>query len=563
MERLDKIKNLMAYADDVAIKYSQDGKIIGRVTRFYYVKVGNKPLIRIDIPFENYVERPVKMGEYIAVVSIVPKAIILGIVDEIDRADALANLGIKTIKSSEDPSTMATDASIILRPLGEIRFDVKDKVIMFEKVTPSVSPIDPQSPVFIPKPEIIYTVFGIPPRGVSIGNIISAFEPTEVEVNFDTKLLRHHLLIIGTTGAGKTTLLKTLFYMNYRAGNQSIVVDRQGDFVKFMMKFFNDGDVILPVTQRIAEEYKNDFKELVSSRYCSNSAYEYDKSIIACEPKEGKLIKFYLFSLKFSEAFKELPNLFPYMSDQAMAYWNMIVERANKLKVDFNQPFNNVINTLNRSVIAPITSNELAPSTKQSIERVINGLASYGIFDVNGTIKDDRLFDILTHSSNIVIDLSFVLESTALVEPISILAYKILDILYDYKDRQYKTSPNPDQIQHTLLIIDEAHELFPQVRQEASKETVEALVNRILRLGRQRNLGVALATHVPKDLNPLVLQLTNTKIIMRNDENVLKDLGVEEYADVLEYALPGTGLVKSSFFNNSEFLIKVKNIESE
>jgi DNA helicase HerA-like ATPase len=44
---------------------------------------------------------------------------------------------------------------------------------------------------------------------------------------------------------------------------------------------------------------------------------------------------------------------------------------------------------------------------------------------------------------------------------------------------------------------------------------VEAVVNKLTRLGRVRRMGVVFATHGPADLNDLS-QLTNTKIAMRS-----------------------------------------------
>jgi DNA helicase HerA-like ATPase len=59
---------------------------------------------------------------------------------------------------------------------------------------------------------------------------------------------------------------------------------------------------------------------------------------------------------------------------------------------------------------------------------------------------------------------------------------------------------------------------------------------------------------MPDDLNPLVLQLTNTKVIMRNYYDVLKKLDAEDYADVLINAQPGLALVRS--INYTDLLIQ-------
>jgi DNA helicase HerA-like ATPase len=59
---------------------------------------------------------------------------------------------------------------------------------------------------------------------------------------------------------------------------------------------------------------------------------------------------------------------------------------------------------------------------------------------------------------------------------------------------------------------------------------VEAVINKLTRLGRVRRMGVVFATHSPADLNDLVIQLTNTKIAMRSEPKVLERVDMAEYA---------------------------------
>jgi DNA helicase HerA-like ATPase len=66
---------------------------------------------------------------------------------------------------------------------------------------------------------------------------------------------------------------------------------------------------------------------------------------------------------------------------------------------------------------------------------------------------------------------------------------------------------------------------------------VEAVINKLTRLGRVRRMGVVFATHSPANLNDLVIQLTNTKIAMRSEPKVLERVDMAEYAGELAYAL--------------------------
>ena len=51
-------------------------------------------------------------------------------------------------------------------------------------------------------------------------------------------------------------------------------------------------------------------------------------------------------------------------------------------------------------------------------------------------------------------------------------------------------------------------------------------MTRLTRLGRARGIAVVFATHVPEDLNDVVLQLANTRVVLRSDLKVLEKLAV-------------------------------------
>ncbi len=86
--------------------------------------------------------------------------------------------------------------------------------------------------------------------------------------------------------------------------------------------------------------------------------------------------------------------------------------------------------------------------------------------------------------------------------------------LFQTRDEELARGATPSP---TFIFIDEAHYYFPQegAREDFNKEVVEAVINKLTRLGRVRRMGVVFATHSPADLNDLVIQLTNTKIAMR------------------------------------------------
>ncbi len=86
--------------------------------------------------------------------------------------------------------------------------------------------------------------------------------------------------------------------------------------------------------------------------------------------------------------------------------------------------------------------------------------------------------------------------------------------LFEARDEEPARGAAPSP---TFIFIDEAYYYFPQegAREDFNKEVVEAVINKLTRLGRVRRMGVVFATHSPADLNDLS-QLTNTKIAMRS-----------------------------------------------
>jgi hypothetical protein len=212
-------------------------------------------------------------------------------------------------------------------------------------------------------------------------------------------------------------------------------------------------------------------------------------------------------------------------------------DNEGNLLVDVPEAFENAMESLS-----------LAPQTKESIIRVLKSYKEFGIFDVMGTFN--RVGKGVWKEKNIIVDLSWILDYTASVEALATISYKLLSDFFKYKDDMYKQG---QQTTLSLLIMDEAHEYFPQASNESTKGVIEDLINKLMRLGRVRRLGVVLATHYPDDLNELVIQLSNTKVIMRNDPQVLKKLSAEDYADILTNAEPGVGLIRSMRFTNVLF----------
>lgn len=585
---IKELENKLNNAEEDA---KRNGKLIGRVTRYRTVRLEEEELIGVDISFEDYMRSNVSRGQYLAIRTILRPVIIVGQVVSISRSDVLAEMGIREVTSRKDPASIITDTFLGIYPISE--FDEEKNI-----VRPAVTPIDPQSPVFIPNPSLLEKILRIPEEGITIGKIFSGGEEIEAKVRLDEEALVHHTLVLGTTGSGKTTLLKSMLYSK-DLDKQTIVFDRQGDFVNFLISKREKFTVLMPVTSKMGNSAK-DFLDTFALIY-GCKVLEYESGALICNDTEVDVIPY---SINFFDNIKNFHKLTPYFTPKASMYWESLVDKTLELlKITLHEIFNVYINDDildrilrdkvtpaslaeegNRIIISPTLLDELnlrpksqnisksfvsfsqgnltislnkafqdamkaldiAPSTKEAIIRTLKAYDGYGIFTVKGTVDFDpeKAFKL---NDKIIVDLSFVMNYSASIEAVATIAYKILEELFNWKTELYSKRSLENKL--TLIIMDEAHEYFPQGNSEAvAKDIIEELINKIMRLGRVRRIGVILATHMPDDLNPLVLQLTNTKIVMRNDINVIKKIGMENYEDFLLHATPGLAIINSLNF---------------
>jgi DNA helicase HerA-like ATPase len=585
---IKELENKLNNAEEDA---KRNGKLIGRVTRYRTVRLEEEELIGVDISFEDYMRSNVSRGQYLAIRTILRPVIIVGQVVSISRSDVLAEIGVREVTSRKDPASIITDTFLGIYPISE--FDEEKNI-----VRPAVTPIDPQSPVFIPNPSLLEKILRIPEEGITIGKIFSGGEEIEAKVRLDEEALVHHTLVLGTTGSGKTTLLKSILYSK-DLDKQTIVFDRQGDFVNFLISKREKFTVLMPVTSKMDNSAK-DFLDTFASTY-GCKVLEYESGALICNDTEVDVIPY---SINFFDNIKNFHKLTPYFTPKASMYWESLVDKTLELlKITLHEIFNVYINddildrilrdkvtpaslaeegnrisisptlldelnlrpksqnisksfvsfsqgnltiSLNKAFQEAMKALDIAPSTKEAIIRTLKAYDSYGIFTVKGTVDFDpeKAFKL---NDKIIVDLSFVMNYSASIEAVATIAYKILEELFNWKTELYSKRSLENKL--TLIIMDEAHEYFPQGNSEAvAKDIIEELINKIMRLGRVRRIGVILATHMPDDLNPLVLQLTNTKIVMRNDINVIKKIGMENYEDFLLHATPGLAIINSLNF---------------
>lgn len=198
-------------------------------------------------------------------------------------------------------------------------------------------------------------------------------------------------------------------------------------------------------------------------------------------------------------------------------------------------------------------------STVENMIRQIAAIIDTGIFDVyiKGTGEDKYLHEPpigeiierdqdLFNGYPIVVDLEY-LQVHSMADPektISIVAFRILNKIFEWKMTRSRYKP---EVESVIMFIDEAHRFFPSRSGiEEYLENVSGMIDRIARLGRARRLGLVFSTHSPRDVHDIILQLTNTKIILRMDKSHLGTLDLPgEYREFITKMSDRVAVLKS------------------
>ncbi len=203
----------------------------------------------------------------------------------------------------------------------------------------------------------------------------------------------------------------------------------------------------------------------------------------------------------------------------------------------------------------------LHKATLENIIRQIGSLVDTGFFDImlpstSSTEKylteppfsiileeHERLFNMYP----MVIDLEYLQENSPgdPEQTIAIAAFRILNKVFEWKLIKARLK---ERTQPVIIFIDEAHRFFPSHggRRDEYIEHISSMIDRIARLGRARGLGLVFSTHSPKDVHDIILQLANTKIILRMDKSLINYLDIpKEYRDFIIRVGDRVGIIKS------------------
>jgi hypothetical protein len=554
----NRLEELLREADSKALEAGES--IVGHVSRAVPIELStDSKAISIHIPFNEYMEsnRSIKLGSHLGIAIPIQRVYMLAKIIGIERADILSMAGLPDIAGHRDPGGFATPIVVRIEPICERSFDGGD-------ILPPISPIEPQSPVFIPKPQFLREMLGIPAEGIAIGGLFEAGRAREdIDVVLNEKIIRHHILVIGTTGSGKTTLLTRIF--TDRAF-QSIALDIQGDYVRAMISsVIQGGYILVPITKGLLEETcgkqcRDEDKFVVEKLpeiYAKRRGLP-SPLVIGAEDIDGHAgirvgfgrVEAILVPLafRFLDIYGDIHRILPMMSPQASLFFGKLAAKCITKINNLEEFVKCVENTGNAEKIHSGTIGNIVRTIKAIYDSGVVGVAIAG-----REVGEPTYESLFARASKIALDLGFAMDYSPRIGS-TMVAYRILSKLFEYRDKEYKAGRAGRPI---IVVIDEAHEFFPQSGREGfEKEGMEEMINKIMRLGRVRGIGCIMATHRPQDLNDLVIELANTKIAFRSDEETLRRVGMEKNTKILETAPEGLGIIKTHAYRVSEIMFR-------
>ncbi|MGC9171025.1 MAG: ATP-binding protein [Thermoproteus sp.] len=397
---------------------------------------------------------------------------------------------------------------------------------------PPAVPAPIHSRVRPPRPGEVGAMLGLPQDGVVLGSLaLPSGDPLPGEaVRLPLEALRHHVLIVGTTGSGKTVLVKELA-LQLASEARAVALDAVGHFYHLAYNGIHV-KVVLPVTRRLARRGYRAIARRAAARAIWKGKGRYKARVykapgprlarieLEVESPHGRgRFTVYPWALESGKVLGNLPRAIPILTQQAKIFYRRVLDEAKKLsgKEKAEDLFAFLTAPAEEQKGRPAVMYEklgaslgLHAGTMENIVRALLALIETGLVDVEGPgfkVAEPDYRKALSGYS--VVDISGLNTHQQ-----RLVVYRVLDAVY-------KTA-RPT----TAVLIDEAHLFFPQTRSEDEQTFIEAHLTRLTRLGRAKGIAVVFATHMPDDLNDVVIQLANTKVVLRSDQKVLEKLGV-------------------------------------
>lgn len=236
-EKLRRLEGVAAErvrrAEELAAEYGLDPgtgtPIIGRVSRSIPARVeeGENIVVAELDPLLIFSEKEVllsvlSINTYLGIVDVKTGEIVVARLVGAERLDATygaypSSFEVPRVELEEpEPGALISTPRVHLRPIL-----IYDPGTGENKQASYI--VDPQSPVFIPNPERLPSLLGLPTgRDVAVVGALtvgdspiilrSGGRPLGARVGIPFHALLKHVFVVGTTGAGKTTFLKNMVY---------------------------------------------------------------------------------------------------------------------------------------------------------------------------------------------------------------------------------------------------------------------------------------------------------------------------------------------------------------
>ncbi|MEM3938938.1 MAG: ATP-binding protein [Saccharolobus sp.] len=570
------------------------GDIIGKVSRHTSSKSGEENnIVNVIVDPNTYYKYTFlgKMGILLGAVDIKTLYLVLLRVVGYERNDASSLLiGDSSLLSNvnlndDEPGSLITNIVIKCEMLTKVDF------LSSSEPEAADLTIEPQSPVVIPKPEVIERSLGTNRGLLRLGFLDTSYTKVRVSASLDE--LNFHLLILGTTGAGKTSFIKDLvsgLSLANEEGTKVFILDATGDYyhiflppdksdivVRNGIEEFNqlygaivkglNIDIIYPVTKTWIKKYLGNatstnaittayYKMFVKPivNYLNNKGITLytsivNNKIIISNSEWNSQVSIYPFYFRFKDVRKILYKLNPYFSEQASHFIKIMIRKKGKeiSKLD------DLINLFNDG--NSLEGVEIHKSTRENIVRGLYLLKETQLFDVKASRVP--LTKILQNSTSTVI---FDLYNSELDDfSQKILTYYFLDRIFAFREKQMRNGNIKGRF---VIVIDEAHRFFPSAKGvEEDTNYVRKVAGKIatmMRLGRRRKIGFIFSTHNPNDLSDIVTQLANTKLIFRTRSEVAESLGLSKTeAKTLNWERNGIAYLIAPWLREGKIKIKV------
>jgi len=584
------IKDKISKARALAITL---GDFIGKVSRYVPSRVDEENnVVNVTIDPNTYYKYPFlgKIGIFLGAIDIKTLYFILLRVIGYERNDAsslfigdsnvLNNIGL----SDDEPGSLITNVTL--------KCEMLTKVDFLSSSEPDAADIilEPQSPVIIPKPEVIERSLGTTRGLLRLGFLDVAYSKVRVSASLDD--LNFHMLILGTTGAGKTSFIKDLIAglnVANEEGSKIFILDATGDYYHIFLppdrsdkvvmrgvEEFNqlysaivkgiNLDIIYPVSKSWMKKYLGGAKSAgsiakvyfdmfvkpilnhLNNKGISIYASIINNKIIISNAEWSSQVTIYPFYFRFKDVKTILHRLNPYFTEQASHFIKIMIRKKGK---DIGK-LEDLIDLFNENSLEGV---EIHRSTRENIVRGLYLLKETQLFDVG--VERFPLSKILKESSSST--LVFDLYNSELDDfSQKILTYYFLDRLFEFRERQMRSGNVKGR---NVIIIDEAHRFFPSSKGgEEDTNYIRRVAGKIatmMRLGRRRKIGFVFATHNPNDLSDIIIQLANTKIIFRIKSEVAETLGLSKTeAKILNWERNGVAYLLTPWLREGKIKIK-------